>query len=239
MKKKYKVLLMLPLFGTILNAATDAQIIKYFKSQIPSPSVTIKVTSRIPIETIKGMDYVSLDLSDGTRSQKVSVFTQGDLIFPDVITIKEGSIKDKLDKQKLVMELSKLYKSEDKKNIIVLGNDPKKETMVLFTDPECPFCRKEVEKLKDKLKQYNLRYIFTPVHGKSSLEKSILIMKQTQKAKNIDEKIKIIKKYYSSGVDKKVSDKDIKAMDKQRNKYFSAGLRGVPYYINEKELVGQ
>lgn len=237
MKKMYKVLLAGSILGTSLSAATDEQIVNYFKAQIPVPTVTIKVTSRIPIEDIKGMDYVSLDLSDGTRTQKVSIFTQGDLIFPDVITIKDGSIKDKLDKQKLIMELAKLYKKQDKKNIIVVGNDPKKETLVMFTDPECPFCRKKVEKIEEKLKQYNLRLIFTPVHDRSSLEKSVLIAKQTKDAKNIEEKIKIIKKYFNSNVDKKVTDEEVKEIDEQRNRYFAAGLKGVPFYVNEKELL--
>lgn len=237
MKKMYKVLLAGSILGTSLSAATDEQIVNYFKSQIPVPTVTIKVTSRIPIEDIKGMDYVSLDLSDGTRTQKVSIFTQGDLIFPDVITLKDGSIKDKLDKQKLIMELAKLYKKQDKKNLIVVGNDPKKETLVMFTDPECPFCRKKVEKIEEKLKQYNLKFIFTPVHDRSSLEKSVLIAKQTKDAKNIEEKIKIIKKYFNSNVDKKVTDEEVKEIDEQRNRYFAAGLKGVPFYVNEKELL--
>ncbi|WP_458700275.1 thioredoxin domain-containing protein [Sulfurospirillum sp. 1307] len=239
MKNVYKLLLMASLVASSLNAATDEQIVKYFKSQIPVPTVTVKVTSRIPIQQIEGMDYVSLNLSDGSRTQKLSVFTQGDLIFPDVITIKEGSIKDKLDKQKLAMELAKLYKNQNKDKIITLGNDPEKETLVKFTDPECPFCRKEVENIEEKLKKYNLKYIFTPVHDKSSLEKAILIEKQTKDAKSTEEKIKIIKKYFSetASVDEKVSDEEVQAEEAQRRAYFDAGLKGVPFYVNEKELL--
>ncbi|MBL0687631.1 MAG: thioredoxin domain-containing protein [Sulfurospirillum sp.] len=217
--------------------ATDAQVVEYFKAQIPVPTVKVSVTSRIPIKEIKGMDYVSIDISDGDRVQKVSVFTQGDLIFPDVISVKDGSIKEKLDKQEFIKELSALYKKEDKKNILILGDDPKKETLVKFTDPECPFCVKEVEKIEEKLKDYNLKYIFTPVHDRSSLEKSILIHKQASVAKTLDEKIKILKKYFNGDVDAKVSDKEIEIAEKVKTKYFAAGLKGVPFYINEKELL--
>ncbi len=232
-----KLILAISLLSTSLFAATDAQIQEYFKAQIPVPTVKVTVTSRIAIDDIKDMDYVSLDISNGTRVQKVSVFTQGDLIFPDVISINGGSIKEKLDKQKLIKELSNLYKEESKENILVLGNDPKKETLVKFTDPECPFCGKEVAQIEEKLKTYNLRYIFTPVHDRSSLEKSILIYKQAREAKTLDEKIKIVKKYFNGDVDAKVTDKEVARVEKTRKKYFAAGLKGVPFYVNEKKLL--
>jgi len=232
-----KLFLATSILSTSMFAATDAQIENYFKTQIPVPTVKVTVTSRIEIADIKGMDYVSLTLSDGNRVQKVSVFTRGDLIFPDVISINGGSIKDKLDKQKLIKELSNIYKQEDKANIIVLGNDPKKETLVKFTDPECPFCRKEVAQIEEKLKNYNLKYIFTPVHDRSSLEKSILIYKQTSKAKTLADKIKILKKYYNGDVDQKVTDQEVARVEKTRKKYFAAGLKGVPLYVSEKELL--
>ncbi len=232
-----KLILATTILSSSVFAATDAQIISYFKAQIPVPTVKVTVTSRVQIEGMKGMDYVSINLSDGNRVQKVSVFTQDDLIFPDVIDIKSGSIKDKFDKKKLIRELANVYKNENKENIIVLGNDPKKETLVKFTDPECPFCRKEVEDIENKLKKYNLKYVFTPVHDRSSMEKSILIYKQTNKAKTLEDKIKIIKKYYSGDVDKKVTDQEVARVEKLRKKYFAAGLKGVPFYVNEKELL--
>lgn len=232
-----KLILAGSILSTSLFAATDAQVVAYFKSQIPVPTVKVAVTSRMQIKEIKGMDYVSIEMSDGTRSQKVSVFTQGDLIFPDVISINGGSIKDKLDKKKLIQELSKLIKEEKPENILVLGNDPKKETLVVFTDPECPFCGKEVEKIEETLKTKNLKLIFTPVHDKSSLQKSVLIHKQASVANTIEEKVKIIKKYFNGEVDGDVTDEEVAVIENNRKKYFSAGLKGVPFKINEKDLL--
>jgi len=232
-----KLILSISILSTSVFAATDAQIISYFQSQIPVPTVKVNVISRISIADIKGMEYISISLSDGSRTQKVSVFTKGDLIFPDVIDVKSGSIKNKLDKQKLIKKLADIYKKEDKANIVILGNDPKKETLVKFTDPECPFCRKEVAQLEEKLKKYNLKYIFTPVHDRSSLEKSSIIYKQTSNAKTLEEKIKIIKKYYNGDVDTKVSDAEVAGIEKVRKKYFAAGLKGVPFYVEEKKLL--
>lgn len=232
-----KLILAASILSTSLFAATDAQIEAYFKSQIPVPTVKVTVTSRMAIKDIKGMDYVSVELSDGSRVQKISVFTQGDLIFPDVISINGGSIKEKLDKQKLVQELSKLIKEEDPANILVLGTDPKKETEIVFTDPECPFCGKEVDKIEETLKIKNLKLIFTPVHDRSSLEKSVLITKQATAAKTLEEKVKIVKKYFNGAVDEKVTDEEVAVIENNRKKYFGAGLKGVPFKINEKDLL--
>lgn len=232
-----KLILVGSLLCTSLFAATDAQIESYFKAQIPVPTVKVTVTSRTQIKEIKGMDYVSIELSDGNRVQKVSVFTQGDLIFPDVINVNGGSIKAKLDKQKLVQELAKIYQTQNQDNVLSLGNNPKKETFVVFTDPECPFCKKEVDVIENTLKQKNLKLIFTPVHDRSALEKSVLIKKQADSAKNIEEKIAIIKKYFASEVDGKVTDEEVAKVEESRQLYFSAGLKGVPFSINEKELL--
>lgn len=232
-----KLILVGSILSTSLFAATDAQIVKYFKAQIPVPTVKVTVTSRIAIDEIKGMDYVSLNLSDGERAQKVSVFTQGELIFPDVIDIKTGSIKEKFDKQKLVLELSKIYKAEKPENIVTIGNDASKETIVVFTDPECPFCKKEFEKINEILKTKNVKLIFTPVHGRSSLVKSVLIYKYTATAKTDEDKIKTISKYFNNDADEEVSDEAVATIENNRKKYFSVGLKGVPFKINEKDLL--
>lgn len=232
-----KLILTSSVLATSLIAATDAQLASYFKTQIPVPHVKIDVTSRVAVENIKNMDYVTLAISDGSRTQKVSVFTQGEYIFPDVVDVKSGSIKDKMDKAKLISGLAKLYKKEDKSNIIVLGNDPKKPTLVNFTDPECPFCLKDIQNMEKKLSKYNVKIVFTPVHERSSLNKSVLIYKQTSNAKSVEEKIKILRKYFSGDDDQPVSDAEAQKIKDTSKKYFKAGLKGVPYYVAEIELL--
>jgi len=233
-----KIILTIALLSSSLFAANNEQIIAYFKTQIPVPNVEIKIDSRIQINGFEGMEYVSLHISDGSRIQKMSVFTQGDLIFPDVISIKDGgSIKEKLDNKKLISSLAKLYKNESAENILLVGNDPKKETLVKFTDPECPFCGKEIANIEEKLKTHNLKLIFTPVHDRSSLEKSVLIYKQVNEATNLKDKIKILKKYFAGDVDAKVTDDEVSKIEELRRKYFHAGLKGVPFYVSEKELL--
>ncbi len=237
---KKTILWLASLLYTSLFAATDAQIVEHFKSTIQVPNISIEVISRKSVESIAGMDFVTLNLSDGTHAQKISIFTKDDLIFPDVISIKQGgSIKEMMEAAELQKKLAVLYKKEDKKNIITLGNDPKKETIVVFTDPECPYCRQELNKIEERLKVNNVKFIFTPVHERSSLEKSVIIYNETAKAKSDAEKITIVRKYYDENVKytEKISDADVKRIEDLKLKYFGAGIKGVPFIVREKEIL--
>lgn len=237
---KKHLLWLVALFTSSLFAATDAEIVDHFKSTIQVPNIAIEVVSRQKVDGIDGMDFVTLNLTDGKRSQKLSIFTKDDLIFPDVISIKQGgSIKEMMEMAELQKQLSPLYQKEDRKNIIALGNDPKKETLVVFTDPECPYCRQELAQIEERLKTNNLKLIFTPVHPRSSLEKSVIIYNETSKAKTDADKIKILKKYYDENVkyDQKISDKEIERIDALKEKYFGAGIKGVPFIVREKDLL--
>ena len=232
--------LVVSFYTSSLFAATDTQIINHFKSTIPVPNIMVDVVARQSVDGIAGMDFVTLNLSDGTRAQKLSIFTKDDLIFPDVISIKQGgSIKEMMEMAELQKKMSVLYKKEDKKNILSIGNDAKKETIVIFTDPECPYCRQELDGIEERLKTNNIKIIFTPVHERSSLEKSVLIYNEAAKAKNDAEKIKIMRKYYDENVkyDQKISDAEVARIDELKLKYFGAGVKGVPFIVREKELL--
>lgn len=237
---KKVILFVASFFAANLFAATDAQIISHFKATIQIPNISVEIVERHSVEGVAGMDFVTLNLSDGTRAQKLSIFTKDDLIFPDVISIKQGgSIKEMMEMAELQKKMSVLYKKEDKKNILSIGNDAKKETIVIFTDPECPYCRQELEGIEERLKTNNVKIIFTPVHQRSSLEKSVLIYNEAAKAKNDAEKIKIMRKYYDENVkyDQKVSDAEVARIEELKSKYFGAGVKGVPFIVREKELL--
>ncbi len=237
---KKVILFVASFFAANLFAATDAQIISHFKATIQVPNISVEVVERHSVEGVAGMDFVTLNLSDGTRAQKLSIFTKDDLIFPDVISIKQGgSIKEMMEMAELQKKMSVLYKKEDKKNILSIGNDAKKETIVIFTDPECPYCRQELDGIEERLKTNNIKIIFTPVHERSSLEKSVLIYNEAAKAKNDAEKIKIMHKYYDENVkyDQKISDAEVARIDELKLKYFGAGVKGVPFIVREKELL--
>lgn len=222
-----------------LFGASSADVTNYLKSKVP-PNVKVKVLSIKKLDKAPKFDVVSVSLSDGTKSQTLKLFTQGDFMFPDIIDIKHNtSFMQDLEKQEQAKKLKKVYKNEKSANIISLGNDPKKPTMVVFTDPECPYCRQELKNINKRLQSNNIKMILTPVHGKGALEKSFLIYKHIKSAKTDAQKIKLLNKYYDKNVDiskEKVTPNDIKKMEKLRDRYIGDIVKGVPYFINESSI---
>lgn len=53
------------------------------------------------------------------------------------------------------MILIEIYANERDKNIIKLGNDPKKPTLLMLSDADCPYCRMEVAHLNQSLEKNN------------------------------------------------------------------------------------
>lgn len=229
--------------ATSLFAANNTQLVEYFKGQIQVPSgneVKVEVVDRTKLKEHKDFDLVTLKIEVEDQSQEIRLFTKGNLLFPDIIDIssKKSLLKD-IEKQALYKKLKPIYTQEDSKNIITVGNDPKKETLVIFTDPECPYCRNELANIEEVLKTYNVKLLMTPVHGRGALEKSYLIYKGIKEAKDDKAKIALMRKYYAEDVNisgEKVSDANVKAMEDLRVKYVGNVIRGVPFKVNEKEI---
>ena len=232
-----KVILASIIAATSLMAASDKQIEEFY-SQMVDSSVKVKVADR---QKVAGdIEAVVVKLSKDGNSQDEIVFTKGDFIFPDVIDLKEQkSYLAEVKKEVIAKGISKIYKDEDKANIIVLGSDPKKPTIIMFSDPECPYCRAELAKIETTLKDSNVEIVLTPVHDISSLQKSSLIYKDAKAAKSDSDKVKILRKYYAEDYnvdDKSVSKDDIAKIDNLRKKYFAAGVRSVPFIVNKSDL---
>ena len=232
-----KVILASIIAATSLMAASDKQIEEFY-SQMVDSSVKVKVADR---QKVAGdIEAVVVKLSKDGNSQDEIVFTKGDFIFPDVIDLKEQkSYLAEVKKEVIAKGISKIYKDEDKANIIVLGSDPKKPTIIMFSDPECPYCRAELAKIETTLKDSNVEIVLTPVHDVSSLQKSSLIYKDAKAAKSDSDKVKILRKYYAEDYnvdDKSVSKEDVAKIDNLRKKYFAAGVRSVPFIVNKSDL---
>ena len=203
-----KVVLASIIAATSLMAASNKQIEDFYSEVFKNQNidgVNVKVVERTKI--LDDIEKVSLKFSKGDMSQEDVTFVKGDLMFPDVVNLKEQ--KSYLAEEKkviaekaaldLVKSLAKIYKNEDKANVITLGNDSKKPTLIMFSDPECPYCRAELA----------------------------------------SDKVKILRKYFSEdyNVDEKnVSKEESDKIDTLRKKYFSAGVRSVPFIINKSDL---
>ena len=232
-----KVVLASIIAATSLMAASDKQI-ENFYSEMVDGSVKVKVTDRHKISG--DIEGVIVNLSKDGNSQDEIIFTKGDYIFPDVIDLKEQkSFLADMKKEVAAKGISKIYKEEDRANIITLGSDSKKPTLIMFSDPECPYCRAELAKIETTLKDNNGEIILTPVHDISSWQKSALIYKETKEAKSDSDKVKILRKYFAEdyNVDEKsVSKEESDKIDNLRKKYISAGVRSVPFIVNKSDL---
>lgn len=232
-----KIVLASLVVAGVIFAANDEQVIDFYAGMV-GDGVKVSIVERKPV--YDGIEAVIVKLSNGANSQNEVVFAKGDLLFPEVINLKErksylGEIKQEL----VASGISKVYKTEDKSNIITLGSDSKKPTIVMFSDPECPYCRAELDKIETTLKEANVNIILTPVHEKSALQKSFLIYKDIKNVKTDSEKIKILRKYFADSYSVEngtVSDKEAKKIDDLRQKYFAAGVRSVPTILNLSDL---
>lgn len=234
-----KIVLTSIIAASSLFAATDEQILGFYKQIFP-PEVNVKITSREKLAEQPEFEAVILKLSDGQNSEDEIVFTKGDLLLPDILDLKnskgyKGEFKNKI----MTQNISKIYQAEKKENIITIGNDKNKPTMVMFSDPECPYCRKELENIEKTLEKNNLKIILAPVHDRSSLEKSYLIYKDIKSAKSDSQKVKILRKYFApdySVAQNSVTDAQVDQMEQLRGKYQNAGVRSVPFFIDENTI---
>ncbi|CAD7286327.1 thioredoxin fold domain-containing protein [Campylobacter suis] len=234
-----KILLLSAVAASSLFALTNEQILDFYKQIVPS-NVKIEVASRQKVENNTAYEAVILKVTEGDQSNDMVVFTRDDLIFNDILDLKNmTNYKQVILDKMLASKLKDVYKKEDKKYIISLGDDAKKPTTVIFTDPECPYCRLELANIEKRLVNENVKMILTPVHDKSALEKSHLIYKEIASAKSDSEKVKIMRKYYDQNAvvpEKSVSEAEVKKMDDLRKKYFNAGVNSVPKIISEDSL---
>lgn len=237
-----KLVLTSAIAASSLFAATDAQILGFYNQILPQ-GISASIVSREKLAGNEEFEGVVLKLTDGKASEDEVIFTKGDLLLPDILDLKSGkSYKGEMKEKLVIAGLSKIYASEDKANVIVLGNDPKKPTQVMFSDPECPYCRMELQNIEKRLEKENVKMILTPVHDKSSLEKSFLIYKDVKNAKSDSEKVKILRKYFGEKFEVpagSVTDAQVNQMEQLRRKYLNSGLRSVPFFVEETKLLGK
>ncbi|MBR8461620.1 histidine kinase [Campylobacter sp. faydin G-105] len=236
-----KIILSSLVVASSLMAATNEQIVEFYKNNIVPQNINVEVASREKVVGYPEFEAVIIKLSDGTIKEDEIIFTKGDLLLPDIYDLKTSkSYKGEFKEKMLVGKLGSVYKNENKANIITLGNDPKKPTKVMFSDPECPYCRMELKSVEKALESENLKIILTPVHDRSSLEKAYLIYKEIATAKSDSDKVKILRKYYADKFEVpagSVTDNQVAQIDELRKKYFAAGLRSVPFGIDEAVLI--
>ena len=205
-------------------------------------------SKNIVIEIDGGNNSVPIIISaDGKFITGISsFFLANEKIIDDLrARIDENPIlKEEIEKKandnpkiKLAQEMKKL----DKSMILEFKNSEASRTTILLSDPECPFCRSHLANEMDELvKNENVLVIFAPVHQRPSWIKAQAILNNAGN-KNNEEKLELMKKYYSefyklTDEEKKI---DTNNIEKIINTIFkNTGIGGVPaaFSYTNKEL---
>lgn len=235
-----KIISSLVAMTAILSAATNEQILKLYQNPHLPKDIKIEIVDRVPLDKAPGFEAVTIKMSQGEMSQESVLFTNGDFLLFDLVDVNSGeSLKSAFEQKLVKSSVAKIYKNEDPKNIIKLGSDNKKATVVIFTDTNCPYCRHEMDMIDERLKDTNVEIIMASIHGDAGHKKSAAIYKEIAKAKDDKAKIAILKKYYDKNFDDstlKIEESETQAAKALAEKYFMAGINAVPFIVDKSEL---
>ncbi|ETD27642.1 hypothetical protein [Helicobacter canis] len=134
----------------------------------------------------------------------------------------------------------KVFKQHTNSTITIANEAAKYKTYIVL-DPNCPYCRDEVEKLEEYAKDSTLEIMVVGIIQQSSINKAAAFAKLIQNAKTKEEQISVLKRVFDKSFDpssvrfaKETEQGGISAalvaMGLELQK---AGLQGVPYIIKE------
>lgn len=143
------------------------------------PAITVTKVQGAPS---KGLWEVTIKAADKEGHQKDGVvyidYSKGNVILGNILKLKTRENMT----EKRMGEIKKFdYKSIPLKNAILLGNKKAKYKIIVFTDPDCPFCQKLHGELKqvvaerDDIAFYILMFPLTEIHP-GSYKKAVSIM---------------------------------------------------------------
>lgn len=207
----------------------------------------VKILSVDDLKTLNGFKFVITDINDELVALFVSSDGKNAFNLSNIALINDENdkklINDKIEnfkeKQKAKQEkiAYEIIKTIPKERFIHINSFDKNNKFITYmiTDPECPYCIKEMSKIVKWLRNANVKIIFAPVHGKSAYTKSAIMLKEASKIDpdNQQEIIKILDKYYDMDVnvtDNDATDDERSAILDDAKKIFSKGVvKGVPF----------
>lgn len=217
-----------------------------FMNEIIKDEATAKIVKIEPISgsslksyiveiNYKGETITDMYFSDGVvfiEDRSGGVINMQTKQSPKIAFIQE---QKELEQQKIIPDLTNFIKS-DNKYLVKIGNDKNKPTMVVFSDPECPFCVVKLSSIEEDLKSSNIVYVLTPLpmHKEKGYEKSLAILKEAKTAKTDKEKINILKKYYNPELKEwsKIKEDEIKQTFTEVNEIMNRfKIQGTPTII--------
>ena len=182
-------------FSAIFAASNDDILGLYDKEALKAHGLTMEIVKREPLNDGSGFEMVVLKMSQGNMSQEDIIFVKDDIMVQDIVNLKtKKSLKAEFEADALLGKISEVYHKEEPKNIIKLGNDANKPTLLMLTDTNCPYCKMEIGNIEESLKTNNYEIIMVSVGGENSHQKSAKIYEEVANAKDDAAKIAVLKK---------------------------------------------
>lgn len=239
-----KILLASSLASVLSASAISDKVVEFIKSIARDNEIEVVKVDKVPNTKFEMIEFNIL--KDGKVLGSDVFFSDGVYGTPTMLNIKE-SIDLKADfvmkKEKEKHEkLSKLVGEFVKANpdmVINLGDKKSKVATVVFSDPDCPWCRKHLDNIEEDLKEANVKFVLSPLPmHPEALSKSINILNEIKSAKTDSEKIAILRKYYADGVSYKEPEQSKKDAYSQavEQKIFEMGVTSTPSIFKNIEL---
>jgi thiol:disulfide interchange protein DsbC len=263
--KLYSLALMLSISGNLMAATpTETNFLEVMKV-LKVPYAKISTIKNIPEINA---DYIVLDLKDSKSKTPMQTaflaFNKGKVIMPydiekslplvdkngfalkSIVPMEKNRIENnmKLEKEKAENAQNDLIKSFNaKEDGAIVLNSGKSKTMVIFTDPHCPACNNDLNRIPEYMKNYNVNIVLTPLasfdkdgnvikdpkyslHMFSPIAASNII-DECSKASTGEDKLKILRKHFNTAqkLIKETPDKDgLTQVFKVNKKYLQSGM---------------
>lgn len=233
--------------GSYANALDSKQLESTLEAQGLSTKVALTQDSGL-----QGLSFVVVEQEGGlwipllaNDSGKIALGISQNLIFTTDENFKakletllqKVSLNNKQIVDKGVLEVFKQHPN----STITITNKAAKYTTYIVLDPNCPYCRAEVEKLEEYAKDSTLKIMVVGIIEQSSINKAAAFAKLIQDAKTKNEQISVLKKVFNESFDP--SSVRFDEATEQGNisstllimglKLRKAGLQGVPHIIKE------
>ncbi|MBZ7990936.1 MULTISPECIES: thioredoxin fold domain-containing protein [unclassified Campylobacter] len=232
-----KIILAMSVVSALSASKISDKVIEFVKTITPENiQVELVKVDKVPDSKFEMVEFNLL--KDGVVVGSDVFFSDGVYGTPTMLNMKESidlkasfmAKKEKEKQEKLSLLLTDFVK-ENPDMIINLGKQNSNTAMVVFSDPDCPYCREHLKNIEEDLKKTNIKFVLTPLPmHENALDKSLNIFDEIKTAKTDEEKIAILRKYYQDGVEHKKIDQDRKNeyAKKVDEKVFNMGVNYTP-----------
>lgn len=248
-----KLLLSLSLALTLLCAQNFST---NFEQAIKDNFESVEKVEIITLDRLKGVEglnFVTAKIDGNVISALATSDGKGFMALSDFYVLNDPDDKKLVDER---MKIAKANAKAEQEKIVheIIKTIPKsrfikiqsfnpnnKFTTYMITDPECPYCRDEMERMVKWLRNANVKIIFAPVHGKSAYTKSALMLNKSKDINSSDQEamMKLLAKYYDENAavdDNLVTQEERDLVLEDAKKLFSKGvIKGVPFSFTVEE----